>query len=192
MPKTEKTYPEWVQEHRKKGTTVKKKGDSYYLYKRTSKRVPGKKYPQPVDTYIGIITPDGIMETHKKRVVLTDIKVMEYGFSKTLFEICPQGWKDAVGTEWEDVLRLIIFRKSHLTYMAQHHEIREPHTFHCSFGAQVGMLEKRIYREYKIKIEELEILKDIFLIRIDKEEAVSQISTCQQALLDRIGVKLEN
>lgn len=25
MPVTEKTYPEWVQVHRKKGTTVKKK-----------------------------------------------------------------------------------------------------------------------------------------------------------------------
>ena len=59
MPKTEKVYPEWVQKYREKGTTVKKKGDSYYLYKRTSRRVPGKKYPQPVDTYVGIITPDG-------------------------------------------------------------------------------------------------------------------------------------
>ena len=29
MPKTEKVYPEWVQKHRTKGTTVKKKGDSY-------------------------------------------------------------------------------------------------------------------------------------------------------------------
>ncbi|SDB58912.1 hypothetical protein [Butyrivibrio sp. INlla16] len=43
--KTEKVYPEWVQAQRVKGTTIKKKGDSYYLYKRTSKRVPGKKYP---------------------------------------------------------------------------------------------------------------------------------------------------
>ena len=32
MPKTEKVYPEWVQNYRKKGTTVKKKGDAYYLY----------------------------------------------------------------------------------------------------------------------------------------------------------------
>ena len=43
MPVTQKTYPEWVQKYREKGTTVKKKGDAYYLYKRTSKRVPGKK-----------------------------------------------------------------------------------------------------------------------------------------------------
>ncbi len=50
MPKTGKTYPDWVQEYRVRGTTVKKKGEKYYLYKRTSRRVPGKKYPQPVDT----------------------------------------------------------------------------------------------------------------------------------------------
>lgn len=52
MPVTGKKYPDWVQKYRTKGTTVKKKGDSYYLYKRTSRRVKGKKYPQPVDTYI--------------------------------------------------------------------------------------------------------------------------------------------
>ena len=75
MPKTEKVYPEWVQKYREKGTTVKKKGNSYYLYKRTSKRVPGKKYPQPVDTYVGIITPDGVVQTQRKRIELTDIEV---------------------------------------------------------------------------------------------------------------------
>ena len=30
MPVTEKKYPDWVQKHRTKGTTVKKRGDSYY------------------------------------------------------------------------------------------------------------------------------------------------------------------
>ena len=94
MPVTEKTYPEWVQVHRKKGTTVKKKGDAYYLYKRTSKRVPGKKYPQPVDTYIGLITPDGVIESHKRKISLTDIEVWEYGYSKAVFDLCPSDWKN--------------------------------------------------------------------------------------------------
>ncbi|MEG0688750.1 MAG: hypothetical protein RR238_09960 [Lachnospiraceae bacterium] len=192
MPKTEITYPEWVQKYRERGTTVKKKGNSYYLYKRTSKRVPGKKYPQPVDTYIGIITPKGVEKTQKKKVTLTDIEVREYGFSKALLEICPQGWKDAVGNEWEDVLKLIVFRKSHLTYFADDYEFKDPSDFHCSFGAQTGMLEKRIYREYKIKIEEMEILKDIYLVHIGKEEAVSHISEQQQILLKCINVKLKS
>ena len=61
-------YPEWVQNYRTKGTTVKKIGNSYYLYKRTSRRVPGKKYPQPVDTYIGVITPEGVVKSTRKKI----------------------------------------------------------------------------------------------------------------------------
>ena len=62
MPVTEKKYPDWVQKYRAKGTTVKKKGDSYYLYKRTSRRVKGKKvsdllYPENTDDKKGIGFP---------------------------------------------------------------------------------------------------------------------------------------
>lgn len=87
MPVTEKRYPDWVQRYRIKGTTVKKKGDSYYLYKRTSRRVKGKKYPQPVDTYIGVITPEGVIQSNKRKVSLTDAEVWEYGFSKAVWEL---------------------------------------------------------------------------------------------------------
>ena len=77
MPVTEKKYPDWVQKYRITGTTVKKRGDSYYLYKRTSRRVKGKKYPQPVDTYIGVITPEGVIQSNKRKVSLTDaVKMM--------------------------------------------------------------------------------------------------------------------
>ena len=86
MPVTEKTYPEWVQAYRARGTTVKKKGDAYYLYKRTSKRVPGKKYPQPVDTYIGLITPEGIVKSGKRKIDITEAEVWEFGFSKALLK----------------------------------------------------------------------------------------------------------
>ena len=84
MPAKEKVYPEWVQVYRTRGNTVKKKGDSYYLYKRTSKRIPGKKYPQPVDTYIGVITPEGVVESDRKQIDVTDISVREFGFSRVI------------------------------------------------------------------------------------------------------------
>ena len=191
MPATEKVYPDWVQKHRTRGTTVKKKGDAYYLYKRTSKRVPGKKYPQPVDTYIGIITPDGVVRTKKKKVTLSDIEVREYGYSKALCELCPQGWKDAVGDEWEDVLKTLILKWSPQTYLGKGYTAKDPETFHCSFGAQAGMLSRRIYKEHGIDLKELEQLKTIYLVRIGKEEAVSRICEEQQRLLERIGVELE-
>ena len=191
MPVTEKTYPEWVQAYRTRGTTVKKKGDSYYLYKRTSKRVPGKKYPQPVDTYIGVITPDGVIETRKKKLELSDIEVWEYGYSKALWELCPRGWKDALGEEWEDVLKAILLQWSPQTYLGAGHAIKDPETFHCSFGAQAGLLSRRIYKEHKVDRKELEPLKAIYLVRIGKEEAVSRISQEQQELLERLCVKLD-
>ena len=63
-----KVYPEWVQNHKTKGTTVKRVGENYYLYKHTSKRVPGKKNPIPVDTYLGKITPEGIIRSDQKKI----------------------------------------------------------------------------------------------------------------------------
>ncbi len=191
MASTEKVYPDWVQAQRVKGTTVKKKGDSYYLYKRTSKRVPGKKYPQPVDTYIGIITPEGVIKTEKKKVLLSNIVVKEYGFSKAVWELCPESWKKAVGEEWEEVLRKIIINKSPESYFGMDYTPKAPEELHCSIGAQMGMLSRRILKQHKLDWTELEILKTIYLVRIGKEEAVSQINAEQQALLERIGVKLE-
>ena len=65
--------------------------------KRTSRRVKGKKYPQPVDTYIGVITPEGVIQSNKRKVSLTDAEVWEYGFSKAVWELCPDDWKKTVG-----------------------------------------------------------------------------------------------
>lgn len=53
-------YPEWIKKYKEKGTTVKKIGESYYLYRSTSKRIAGKKYPVSHQTYIGRITETGV------------------------------------------------------------------------------------------------------------------------------------
>lgn len=191
MASTEKVYPDWVQAQRVKGTTVKKKGDSYYLYKRTSKRVPGKKYPQPVDTYIGIITPEGVIQTEKKKVSLSNIVVKEFGYSKAVWELCPESWKKAVGAEWEDVLKTLVIGWSHESYLGTDYVPKTSEDFHCSLGAQASMLSRRIFKQHKIDLKELEPLKTIYLVRIGKAEAVSQINPEQKEILDRIGVKLE-
>ncbi|MCL2747770.1 MAG: hypothetical protein FWE59_03845, partial [Oscillospiraceae bacterium] len=61
-------YPDWVNAFKEKGTSVKKVGNEYYLYRATSKRVPGKKYPQPVEEYIGTITREGVVRTNKRKI----------------------------------------------------------------------------------------------------------------------------
>lgn len=190
MAAKEKVYPEWVQVYRTRGNTVKKKGDSYYLYKRTSKRIPGKKYPQPVDTYIGVITPDGVVKSDKKQIDVADISVREYGFSWVIRKICPEGWKKAIGKEWEDVLDIILSKWSPESYLQDEKHIRQEGEFHIQFAAQMASLSRRIYKQYQVSIEELEALKRIYLVTSGKIRAVSKIRKEQQEILDKLGIQI--
>ena len=190
MPVTEKRYPDWVQEKRTRGTTVKKKGDTYYLYKRTSKRVPGKKYPQPVDTYIGIITPEGVIKSEKKKVSMEGIEVREYGFSKTIWQLCPEGWKKPLGNDWEDVLSIILWKWSPETYLSKERRLKTEQDFHYQFNAQAASLSRRIYKEHGADLKELQILKSIYLLYFEKEKVISKIIPEQKRLLEKIGLEL--
>ena len=190
MPVTEKIYPDWVQAYRVRGTTVKKKGDSYYLYKRTSKRVPGKKYPQPVDTYIGVITPDGIVEGRKK-LSLTDIEVWEYGYSKAVWDLCPEDWKKPLGGDWEDVLRLIILKWSPASYLGREPGGKTEQDFQYQFPAQMASLSRRLFKERGVDLKNLEVLKTVYLVVLGKESALSKMSPGQKMLVDSLGLEME-
>lgn len=191
MPTTEKRYPDWVQKQRTRGTTVKKKGDNYYLYKRTSKRVKGKKYPQPVDTYVGIITPDGVIRSGVRKVNITDIEVKEYGYSRALWQLCPEGWKKPLGDEWEDVLTILIADDSPETYLLKERTLKNKAEFHHSFPAQKASLSRRIYKEYNLSLGELDLLRNIYLVYLEKEPVVSRIDEEQKRFLEKYGISLE-
>lgn len=184
-------YPEWVQAQRTKGTTVKKVGNTYYLYKRTSKRVPGKKYPQPVDTYIGIITPDGIVEKKKTLLATTNVIVKEYGFSKSVQELCPLEWKEAIGEDWEEKLNLLILHWSPESYIGKEVKIKTANELRFNISSQAGNLSRKIYLNCGLGIEQLKELKGIYIVYIEKQKLVSQINEKQQKILDKIKMKLE-
>lgn len=189
--KTEMVYPEWVQEHRTRGTTVKKVGGTYYLYKRTSKRVPGKKYPQPVDTYIGIITPDGVVESKKQKLTTTSVEVKEYGFSKAVWDSCPDDWKKAVGHDWEDKLACMILRWSPESYLSKERKIKTEEELNFSVASQASMLSRRFYKTYGIEFDCLKNLRNVYLVYIEKAAIVSKITEEQTALLEKILVSME-
>ena len=189
--KKEKVYPEWVQEQRIKGTTVKKVGNTYYLYKRTSKRVAGKKYPQPIDTYIGIITPDGIIERKRQRLATTSIKVKEYGFSKAVWDSCPDDWKKAMGEGWEDKLACMIRKASPESYLCEEMDVKEEEELSFSVASQAGMLSRRFYKKYGVEFSSLEKLRNIYLVYIENHVFVSEITEEQMELLKKISVSLE-
>jgi hypothetical protein len=191
MAKKETVYPEWVQQQRTKGTTVKKVGNTYYLYKRTSKRVPGKKYPQPVDTYIGIITPDGIVERKKQQLATTSIRVKEFGFSKAVWDSCPDDWKKAVGDDWKDKLACIIMKSSPESFLSVEMELKTEDELSFSASGQAGMLSRRFYKKYGIDFSRLECLKTIYLVYIEKHVFVSEISDEQSKLLEKLSITME-
>ena len=56
-------FPQWAQDIKKSvgGTTLRQIGGIIYLYKGTSRRVPGKKNPVMEETYMGIVAEDGFI-----------------------------------------------------------------------------------------------------------------------------------
>lgn len=190
---SEKIYPEWVQKQRTKGTTVKKVGNNYYLYQHASKRVPGKKYPVPVDTYIGKITPNGIEKSGSKKVSAkdTEVTVKEYGFSRTVELLCPAGWKEPLGKDWRKVLDFIIVRESPESYIAQLREIPESLDAHIQLGAQKTALQRRMKKEYGVELKDLRPLQTVYLVRIAEKSFLSKLTAEQKQLLERMNLTLE-
>ena len=183
-------YPDWVQQYRKRGTSIKKKNGSYYLYKRTSKRVPGKKYPQPVDTYVGVITKDGIIEAEKKMVPVDSeqCEVSEYGFSKAIQLCCPEDWKVSNGKIWNEVLMIVIRMASENTYLDHEFKIPDPDQYRVSYSSQLNMLYRKIYKAYGVERRELERLKFIYLIYFGKKKFMSRINDEQAEILAKLGI----
>ena len=58
-------------------------------------------------------------------------------------------------------------------------------------GAQIGMLNKRMRRDYGIDIKDLTILKTIYAVYIGKKTMVSKISAEQETLIKNLGISME-
>lgn len=188
-----RVYPDWVQEQKTIGTTVKKVGNNYYLYKHSSKRVPGKKNPVPVDTYIGKITPAGIERSSSRKIDTTDteVTVKEYGFSRLVELLCPVGWKEPLGKDWQKVLDFIIVRESPESYITQIRKVPESLDPHVQLGAQKAALQRRIKKEYGVEFKELRLLSTVYIVRIAGKNLISKISDEQEKLLKKLGLELE-
>lgn len=189
----DKVYPEWVQAQKKKGTTVKKVGDNYYLYKHSSKRVKGKKWPVPVDTYIGKITKNGLEEGSKKKVDTSgpEIIVRELGFSQAMRKRCPQQWKDTFGGEASEVLDYMIFDNSPETYLKDIRQKPEKPGNVRQYSAKVKRFSTWTERLYGVDLDGFKMLCSIYLVTIGKTRMISKISDGQKEILSRLGLELE-
>ena len=190
---SKKVYPDWVQKQKTRGTTVKKVGNNYYLYKHSSKRVPGKKNPVPVDTYIGKITPDGIEKGATKKVATNDTEVVvkEYGFSRSVEFLCPMSWKEPLGKNWQEVLDFIIVRESPESYIKDVRKVPEALDPHIQLGAQKSALQRRMRKEHGIELNDLRLLLTVYVVSIANKKFVSKMTDGQKTLLERLGLELE-
>lgn len=121
---------------------------------------------------------------------MTGIEVWEFGFSKAVWDLCPEGWKKPLGDEWEDILKIILTEWSPQSYLCRE-EVKKREEFQFQLGAQAASLSRRIFKEHGVGIRELEPLKGVYLVVMGKEKAVSKLWPEHQRLADRLGLEME-
>lgn len=76
--------PDFAKPYKKRGYDVRKKGNSYQLFRISSKHVEGKSYPVLIQDYIGVIDSDGSLK-RKANHVEGDI-YLEFGLSDFIYK----------------------------------------------------------------------------------------------------------
>ena len=181
-------YPDWINAFKEKGTSVKKVGNEYYLYKSTSRRVAGKKYPQPVQEYVGIITKDGVVRSAVRKISVDTVKVYEYGLSYALQSLLPDAF--LINSHDKETLRFaflhIVKSVSPKSYLLRGVDLPALSDLHVNLSLQV----KRYERLAGISIEELRPLSELYLVETRECDMLSEISPEMRGICSRLGVKL--
>lgn len=182
-------YPDWVNQLKQKGTSVKKVGNSYYLYKTTSKRVPGKKYPQPIQTFIGTITPDGLIKSMVRKISTQTVTVYEYGFSYTLSKIIPEKFTKDIGDEMKAHYAFlnIIKHYSADSYLLRNITLPIMEELHMSLSVQI----KKFERLTGVEIDKLLPLSRIYLVETKECDMISKVTPEMKELMMRMGVSVD-
>jgi hypothetical protein len=181
-------YPDWVTEHRKPGTSVKKVGDSYYLYKTTSVRIPGKKNPQPKSEYIGRITRNGVEASGVRKLQAQTCRVYEYGFSRALEKLWSEKTDRDIGDKRKarQIFLNVVMKHSERSHLLRGGGISTPEELHVCICAY----EKKFERLTGIEIKSLLPLSRIYLVEMGGKEIISEISPPLRELMKELGVSL--
>ena len=181
-------YPDWVNAFKEKGTSVKKVGNEYYLYSATSKRVPGKKYPQPVEEYIGIITREGVVRTKVRKISTDSVRVYEYGMSYALQKLLPQAF--LINSHDKETLRHtflhIVKRFSPKSYLLRGTELPDLSGLHVNLNMQV----KRYERLAGVSIEDLRPLSELYLVETRECDMLSEVTPEMREIFTKLGVEV--
>ena len=195
-----KEYPDWVKRALPEGCVVRERSGKYYVYKRTSHRFKGMRYPISTDVYCGVISKEnGYMPKGKILVGYSDVDVYEFGMSYAILNRCPDSWKRAIG-QTSDVMLYAIIRDMHSdTYLvlpefgqSEKYESRiRNDTIVTKIKAQRANLYRRFRETYGVSKEELDLLRNVRLVLIGKHRILSRICEDQQKVLDKLQLTFE-
>ena len=187
-------YPSYVNQFRPKETIIKKVNDVYYVYKATSKRVEGKKYPvQVIEGVIGKIDEYGFHDTEKVKLN-QDVIVRECGFTNLILK-----YKDTFMNETysrfkkqdrEIILYSLIYYLSSNTYIQDKYRdkilpIQEViDKYKLSIGRQIKIIE----RIMETTLKEIEELKYICRVYIGEREIKTKITKRQKEIIEKLMV----
>jgi hypothetical protein len=180
-------YPDWVNAHKTRGTAVKKVGNSYYLYAATSKRIEGKKYPQPHLKFIGTITPDGVVRSGVRKVSTERVRVFEYGFSFALLHLLPKKFLTDIKDEGKAHFAFlnIVRSFSPTSYLLRGIDVPSMEELHMSLCVQI----KKFERLSGIECASLAPLMGLYLVQAGELDMLSEATPNMQELFLRIGVR---
>jgi hypothetical protein len=181
-------YPDWVNAFKEKGTSIKKVGNKYYLYRATSRRAPGKKYPQPVEEYIGAITRDGVNRTKVRKISTDRVRVYEYGMSRALESLLPEAF--LINSHDRETLRFaflhIVKRVSPRSYLLRGVELPELSELHVNLNMQI----KRYERLAGVSMEDLRPLSELCLVETRECDMLSEVTPEMEEIFARLGVNI--
>lgn len=183
-------YPDWVNQHKEKGTSIKQVGNSFYLYKSTSKRVPGMKYPQPVQEFLGTITRDGLIKSSARKISTDEVYVFEFGFSFTLSRVVPQKFRKDIGDETKAHYALlnIIRHYSPDSYLLRGQSLPTMEELHMSLCVQT----KKFERLAAIEIRDLFPLMRLYLVQTKELDMLSVATPEMTGIMAKMGVSLDD
>jgi len=181
-------YPEWVNAFKKKGTSIKKVGNEYYLYRTTSIRVTGKKYPQPVQEYIGTITKGGVIKTNVRKISTDRVRVYEYGMSYALKSLLPDAF--LINSHDKETLHFaflhIVKHVSPRSYLLRNIELPTLSELHVNLSLQL----KRYERLTEISIEDLRPLSELYLVETKECDMLSEVTPEMRTIFTKLGVEI--
>jgi len=187
-------YPDFIKLYRPKGCIVKKVNNKYYLYKATSKRVEGKKYPvQVIEGLIGEITESGIKTLTVQKVNTKKVEIFEYGFTNLILMFQDEYYSrnSFKASDREIILHSLIVYLSPMSYLSSNKYICSVETLEEKYSISVQHQINSIKKSIGFVFEEIEKLKYICLVKMQNKKFYSDLTIEQEKILQKLGIQID-